>query len=466
MCSIVRVKGTLGAICDVNNKIFGLDYNDQLLRLLKVKGGELFGVKIYSASYPKGIYTTIEDTDYDDFVKKVYDYFKTEAVVSSEGHRRSEYSMIFHSRQAPEMESDVTLQQPYVINLTGDIVAVHGTIPRIETVEKAIGQKIHVDTDIFAKLPFKEACLWTEELGGKITAISMFEEYSNGLGLYKFDIKSRNGYIRVTTNISPEWYDLEKFEYTNIKEVETPTLKPNKPRQYVVLSTGGLDATLSTLHTLEHDPHGDYHHIYFDWGSNAANSEITTVKHLINTCYAYQYRDATLYDLKVIPINEMFKNILDVGGIKTLRLNDKDAVGGGHNEAEEAISYVPFRNTYLMTLAATWAEQYLPNADVTFIIGANLSEGMIYLDNSTEWLEAMNKVVKVGGQKCREFRVHAPFATMTKTNMVKSMKPVLDKIKFDINEVFSCYFPKTDGIECGECGSCLLKKAAIEKGMK
>ena len=465
MCSIVKLEGSLGDICDARDKMFAKD-NDQILRLLNIKGGELFGVKIHSASYPDGIYTTIEDDDYESFVKKVNTYFRTESAISSEGHRRSDCVMIFHSRQAPEMESDVVLQQPYVINVSGEIVAVHGTIPRIETVEKAIGQKIHVDTDIFAKLPFKEACLWVEELGGKITAISINNEYSNGLGLYKFKIKSKYGNLKVTTNISPEWYDYHKFEYINVREVETPSLKVNKNKSYVILSTGGLDATMSTLHTLEHDPYGSYYHLYFDWGSNAAQSEIDAVKYLINTHYKDQYKETMLWDLKVFPIQEMFKNVLEVGGIKTLRLSDKDAVGGGHNEAEEAISYVPFRNTYLMTLAATWAEHNLPNQDVTFIIGANLSEGMIYLDNSTEWLEAMNKVVKVGGQKCREFSVLAPFATMTKTNMVKAMKPVLDRIGFDINNVFSCYFPKSDGVECGECGSCLLKKAAIEKGMK
>ncbi len=467
MCSIVRVTGEIKDFNDVKHKIFGKN-DDQIASLLQIKGGDTFGVKIVRTSQTDSkAYITIEDNDFDDFRKKVYNWIEQTYISMSESARRHEICMMFHSRQTPEMEGSLAKQQPYFIDTPHDLVAVHGTIPNTALIEEKFDMKFAVDTDIFSVMPFKEACLWTEELGGKIAAISIDQEYSNGLGLYKFEIRS--GYnLKVCTNISPWYYDTQRYEYINIRRVENLNLKScSNKKHYVVLSTGGLDATLSTLDILANDRNvTTMTHMYFDWGSNAAASEIKTIQKFIQI-FDDNYPDTYFPKLEVFDIKEMFKTVLKVGGIKNLRLSDKEAIGGGHNEAEEAISYVPFRNTYLMTLAATWAEQYYPNEEVCFIIGANLSEGMIYLDNSTEWLEAMNQVVKVGGQKCKLFKVIAPFATMTKTNMVKSMLTVMINTQgFNLDEVYSCYFPKDDGSECGECGSCLLKINAIKRGSK
>lgn len=467
MCSIVRLTGEIKAIYEVKHKIF--NNSEQILSLLKTKGGDTFGVKILNVNetYSKS-FVTIQDDDYDTFRKKVYHWIEQAYIGANDSSKRQEICMMFHSRQTPEMEGNLATQQPYFIDTPYDLVAVHGTIPNVSKIEEKYNMKFAVDTDIFAAFPFEEACLWVEELQGKITAISIDREYSNGLGLYKFEIRSTSHNLKICTNISPSYYDTDKFEYVNIRKVPNMNLKStSNMKHYVILSTGGLDATLSTLDILEHDKNiKTVSHIYFDWGSNAAESEIKTVNKFINV-FKNNYTNINFGSLQVFDIKNMFKNILNVANIDKVRLNDKDAVGAGHNEAEEAISYVPFRNTYLMTLAATWAEQQFPNEEVYFVIGANLSEGMIYLDNSTEWLEAMDQVIKVGGQKCKHFKVVAPFATMTKTNMVKVMKNIIrDTVDFDIDDVFSCYFPDANGQECGVCGSCLLKIKAIIRGQK
>jgi 7-cyano-7-deazaguanine synthase len=161
---------------------------------------------------------------------------------------------------------------------------------------------------------------------------------------------------------------------------------------------------------------------------------------------------------EVIPVTDMFRNILGACNT-TVRLNDTNAIGAGSHEAEAAISYVPFRNQFLLTLAAAKAEQLYPNEKVIFILGANLSEGMIYLDNSEPFITSMNQVVKVGGQSCLNFEVVAPFVNRTKTDMVK----YAIKHHYDLSTVYSCYFPKEDGQPCGECGSCLLHDNALAR---
>ena len=68
----------------------------------------------------------------------------------------------------------------------------------------------------------------------------------------------------------------------------------------------------------------------------------------------------------------------------TPRIADKDAVGLGVEEAEKAISYVPYRNTLLMTILGA----YIENQNVNFahiIFGGNSSHAhkrlYMYLHN-------------------------------------------------------------------------------------
>ena len=118
-------------------------------------------------------------------------------------------------------------------------------------------------------------------------------------------------------------------------------------------------------------------------GVELATKELQTESYVEEEKYKEYNRfdEFTFDEIEVFEIDKMFKNLLNVAGINSTRIADPDAVGGGHNEAEEAISYVPYRNTMLLTIAAAIAEQRFPNSNVRFLIGANLSEGMIYLDN-------------------------------------------------------------------------------------
>lgn len=464
MCSIVRIDGNMSDIRHERKELCGTPNSTGILEpLLIAKGGEQFGCKIKYKN--QSWITSIEEINLSIFLVKVYEFLNDQESNES-------CTMIFHSRQAPEMEGSTILNQPYYNSKDESIVAVHGTIPNVHLLEKELGVKLPVDTDLFNFLPFKDAVEAVEKLGGKITAISIDDVYTNGLGLYSFKFEKLN----IITNISDAHYDMNTYEFKNIKKLKSSLKIPNdKPNQIIVLSTGGLDITTSTLKflsdTLEEEnktpERYEVRHWYFNWGSNAAKAEINTVQKLIEKYKEYNRFDEFTFDeIEVFEIDKMFKNLLNVAGINSTRIADPDAVGGGHNEAEEAISYVPYRNTMLLTIAAAIAEQRFPNSNVRFLIGANLSEGMIYLDNSTEWLASMNRVVKVGGQKTFNFGIAAPFATDTKTNMLKRANKILldmyNQVGLDINkDTYSCYFPKEDGSACNTCGSCLLKNNAI-----
>ena len=219
---------------------------------------------------------------------------------------------------------------------------------------------------------------------------------------------------------------------------------------------------------------------YLDWGTRASEQEIKVVQSVIKPLSVFiktncerivaeykdnnfEYQSSFEFDhscgFEVFDVKPMFTNILEVVGIKNVRLTDKKASGKGLKEAEEAISYVPYRNTFMLNLVAAMMEERFPNQDNKIIIGANLTEGMVYLDNSENYITKMNEAIKLGGQKTMYTNIVAPYMNMTKTKMIEDIKTIPGYLPLTLS--YSCYFPKEDGKECGKCGSCLLRNNAI-----
>lgn len=368
--------------------------------------------------------------------------------------------IVCFSRQRPEMEtSKEVIIQPYVLQDRNEIICVHGTIPLAEEIAKSFNVKINIDTEIFKHLDYKEAVRQTELVNGKISSINIpidseanaakIRFHNNGLGLYQYMFINQQ-VIFITNNEM-----MHEFENIwLISDFLRSTEVLESPGNRVVAAfSGGLDITCSTQvlltqNTLSCDL------VYFDWGTRARAGEIKSGKNFIKKMKK-KYPNIE-FNHHIIKIKPFMKNILENNNIQNSRLTDESSTGAGEVEAESALSYVPYRNTFFATYLGSLCETWYPKQNVNIVFGANLSEGMVYLDNSANWLQHINKVIKLGGQNSFNFNVVAPFVNITKTNMI-----TYSKMKdFVIDTSFSCYFPDGDK-ECGTCGSCLLKQAAL-----
>jgi len=154
-----------------------------------------------------------------------------------------------------------------------------------------------------------------------------------------------------------------------------------------------------------------------------------------------------------------------------LRLKDKNA-DIIEKEAENNSAYVPYRNTLFMSSIGAIIDQDIENKKINnsvflnkekieIIIGLNLSEGQVYLDNGIVWKEQIQQVISYGGKYFKNIKIEAPYVHKTKINMLKSFKKEFGEeiLKEVLKIAFSCYFPK-DGKPCGECGSCKLRMKA------
>jgi 7-cyano-7-deazaguanine synthase len=125
------------------------------------------------------------------------------------------------------------------------------------------------------------------------------------------------------------------------------------------------------------------------------------------------------------------------------------------------VTYVPARNTVLLSLALAWAEA-LGVSDIG--IGANALDYSGYPDCRPEYMrafEAMANLATKAGVEGTRFRIHAPLMQMGKSQIIQRGL----SLGLDYALTHSCYDPLDDGRPCRRCDSCLLRaKGFAEAG--
>lgn len=128
------------------------------------------------------------------------------------------------------------------------------------------------------------------------------------------------------------------------------------------------------------------------------------------------------------------------------------------------ITYVPARNTVLLSLALAYAE-VISAADI--FIGVNAVDYSGYPDCRPEFLAAFEKLAalatKAGVEGCLKFRIHAPLINLSKAEIIRRGVA----LGVDYRLTHSCYDPDAAGRPCGQCDACRLRlKGFAEAGLK
>lgn len=120
-------------------------------------------------------------------------------------------------------------------------------------------------------------------------------------------------------------------------------------------------------------------------------------------------------------------------------------------------SYVPFRNSIILSLAVSWAEVV---GATKLYIGANYEDSPGYPDCRPSYYEAFNKVIKEG-TKAGNIEIVTPVLMMKKRDIVLKGQEL--KVPFALS--WSCY--KSSDKACGQCDSCALRLRGFkEAGIK
>lgn len=121
------------------------------------------------------------------------------------------------------------------------------------------------------------------------------------------------------------------------------------------------------------------------------------------------------------------------------------------------VTYVPARNTILLSLALGWAE--VLGAQHIFV-GANAVDYSGYPDCRPEYLrafEAMANLATKAAVEGRRIEVRGPLVDLPKSEIVK----LALKLGVDPAETLSCYQPEAAGLACGRCDACRIRLAGF-----
>jgi 7-cyano-7-deazaguanine synthase len=122
------------------------------------------------------------------------------------------------------------------------------------------------------------------------------------------------------------------------------------------------------------------------------------------------------------------------------------------------LTYVPARNTIMLSLALAWAE--VLQAQHIFV-GVNAVDYSGYPDCRPEYVAAFEQMANLATRAAVEgnkLHLHAPLQYLSKAEIINSGV----RLGVDYGLTVSCYQADTQGRACGVCDSCRLRRAGFE----
>ncbi len=149
---------------------------------------------------------------------------------------------------------------------------------------------------------------------------------------------------------------------------------------------------------------------------------------------------------------------IDLAGIGGSALTDRNLAVPEEPSGGIPSTYVPARNTMLLSLALAWAE-VLDSHDI--FIGVNAVDYSGYPDCRPEFIAAFERLAALAtraGVEGKPLRIHAPLIRMSKAQIVVRGL----ELGVDFSVTVSCYQADRDGRACGRCDACRLRRAGFE----
>ncbi|GAB3261704.1 7-cyano-7-deazaguanine synthase [Chitinimonas naiadis] len=211
-------------------------------------------------------------------------------------------------------------------------------------------------------------------------------------------------------------------------------------KKAVILLSGGLDST--TVVAMAQAQGFDCYCLSFDYGQRH-NAELAAARRVAAALRAKQHRVATI-DLAAFGGSALTDASIEVpvDGVK---------------EGEIPVTYVPARNTIMLSFALGWAE-VLGAQDI--FIGVNAVDYSGYPDCRPEYIAAFetmaNLATRIGVEGAR-LTIRTPLIDLSKADIVKAGVA----LGVDYGLTVSCYKADLQGRACGVCDACRLRSAGF-----
>ncbi|MFV0645139.1 MAG: 7-cyano-7-deazaguanine synthase QueC [Sphingomonadaceae bacterium] len=211
----------------------------------------------------------------------------------------------------------------------------------------------------------------------------------------------------------------------------------NSGRKAVVLLSGGLDSMVSAA--IAREQGFDVHALSIDYNQRHRR-ELEAAKVIAGHIGVSRHVELAL-DLRVFGGSALTADI-DV---------PKNGVG---EDGEIPVTYVPARNLVFLSLTTAFAESC--GAQDIFI-GVNALDYSGYPDCRPEFIASFQQTANLAtraGVNGSDFQIHAPLQYMSKADIARETA----RLGLDPAMSWSCYDPTPQGMACGACDSCRLRR--------
>ena len=216
-----------------------------------------------------------------------------------------------------------------------------------------------------------------------------------------------------------------------------PSISDN--RKAVVLLSGGLDSMVTA--SLAVEAGFEVHALTIDYGQRH-RLELESAKSIAER-------------LKLASHVELSLNLRAFGGSALTDSIDVPKEGVGQNIP---VTYVPARNLVFLALTTACAEATRAS---NIFIGVNALDYSGYPDCRPEFIASFAETARLGTKSGIEgvpFIIHAPLQHMTKADIARESA----RLGLDPSWSWSCYDPTPEGLACGRCDSCRLRKKGFQ----
>ena len=149
---------------------------------------------------------------------------------------------------------------------------------------------------------------------------------------------------------------------------------------------------------------------------------------------------------------------VDLAGIGGSALTDLSMAVPEAPTSGIPVTYVPARNTLMLSLALGWIE-VLQGRDI--FIGVNAVDFSGYPDCRPQFVRAFEELANLAtraGVEGTRFRIHAPLIEMSKGDIIRAGSA----LGVDYGLTVSCYQADAQGAACGKCDSCRIRAAGFQ----
>jgi 7-cyano-7-deazaguanine synthase len=215
-------------------------------------------------------------------------------------------------------------------------------------------------------------------------------------------------------------------------------------RRAVILVSGGLDSTTVLAMALAQG--FACYTLSFDYGQRH-RGELLAAERVSRALGDVEHKVVTL-------------NLDSIGGSA---LTDLSIAVPEEQTAGIPVTYVPARNTVFLSIALGWAE-VLGARDI--FIGVNAVDYSGYPDCRPEYIAAFERMANLAtkaGVEGQNITIHTPLMQMSKADIIRAGAT----FGVDYALTVSCYQVTEDGLACGRCDSCRLRRQGfVEAGVQ